>query len=339
MGNILEPLVDSLIDTVKLLPKLWDMWGNLVYRVVEGKSFEDMKGADELVIDNIEKYRYEPLVDNEKELFKVFKFENKIVYQYEEGDKKKLMACIGVDGNGNNVWFDMLNSHLLIGGMARQGKSSVIRSILIGLMLNYTPNEVRFVLCDFKRSDVKLFEKYKHTIGGCSNDKEMFLKQIEWLRKEAEKRAYVLNEYEHLNMIDLNNDESINIKFPYIIMVIDELPQVMADEKCQTELHLAMSRLTYAGIYFILATQDCSKNVIGRCKMNCPQTIGFRTRDETDSKLLMPTGELQNLRVQGRCKIDDMGEIREVQTFFTDVETVKSFLKDLKKEDDTNTQQ
>ena len=80
----------------------------------------------------------------------------KIIYQYIEGEKGGLKVCIGLDANGNNVWLDMLNTHLLIGGMARKGKSSLIRSILVGLMLTYTPNEVKFVLCDFKNSDVKL---------------------------------------------------------------------------------------------------------------------------------------------------------------------------------------
>ena len=57
-----------------------------------------------------------------------------------------------------------------------------------------------------------------------------------------------------------------------------------------------MSKVAYTGIYFILATQDCSKNTIGRCKMNCSQTIGFGTRDKTDGDLLMPGAGLENIK-------------------------------------------
>lgn len=293
--------------------------------------YEANKSNDEVVeVENIVKYEYVPLFNENEVSFKKFKLENKIIYEYIEGDKEGLKTCVGIDVNGEKVWFDMLNSHLLIGGMARRGKSSLIRSILLGFMMSYTPNEVRFLLCDYKRADVKLFEKYKHSIGRCSTDKETFLEQIKWLYKQESKRVEYLEKYEELNIVDYNNNPNIEEKFPYIVFVIDELPQVMADEECQKALHLAMSKLTYVGIYFILATQDCSKNVIGRCKMNCPQTFGFQTRDETDSKLLMPSGNLQDIRIVGRCKFDDMGEVREFQTFFTTIEDVKKNLKHLR---------
>jgi len=295
--------------------------------------YDNNRSVDQdIEVNNIIKYKYEPLSSQDEVSFKTFKLGNKLIYEYIEGDKKGLKSCVGIDINGEKVWFDMLNSHLLIGGMARRGKSSLIRSILLGFMLSYTPNEVKFLLCDYKRADVKLFERYKHSIGKCSTNKEEFLKQIEWLYKQKERRVELLEKYDELNVVDYNNNPNTQLKIPYIIFVIDELPQVMNDEECQKALHLAMSELTYIGIYFILATQDCSKNVIGRCKMNCSQTFGFRTRDKTDSELLMPSGELQDIRVKGRCKFDDMGEVRELQTYFATVEDVKGKLKHLKKE-------
>ena len=303
--------------------------GCICKTLIEGSKEEIEKTIE---VDNIVKYQYIPLSCESDVSFKKFKLGSKLIYEYVEGDKKGLKTCVGINIEGEKVWFDMLSSHLLIGGMARRGKSSLIRSIIMGLMMSYTPNEVKFLLCDYKRADVKLFERYKHSIGKCSTNKEEFLKQIEWLYKQKEKRVELLEKYDEMNVVDYNNNPNIQEKIPYIIFVVDELPQVMDDEKCQRKLHLAMSELTYIGIYFILATQDCSKNVIGRCKMNCPQTFGFQTRDETDSKLLMPSGNLQDIRILGRCKYDDMGEIREFQTYFATVEDVKQKLEHLKKE-------
>ena len=294
-----------------------------IYKILKNSKDAEDK---EVVVENISKYEYIPLEDNENIMFKSFSFKDKIIYQYTEGEKDGLKVCIGLDANGNNVWLDMLNTHLLIGGMARKGKSSLIRSILVGLMLTYTPNEVKFVLCDFKNSDVKLFERYKHIYGGCSHDKVSFLKQMKWLNEECERRALYLAEKDELNMIDYNKNKTIEGKFPYIVVVIDELPQVMADIECQTALHLTMSKVPYTGIYFILATQDCSKNTIGRCKMNCSQTIGFGTRDKTDGDLLMPGAELENIKKAGICKFDDLGEIKEFQSFYTEVQDVKKLL-------------
>lgn len=326
---LFRPLINALFDVV---PVVWDAYSNAVYRLVTGVKFEDKIEVEDIEINNEVLYEYVPLFEEDKTNFKKFKLDNKIVYEYIEGNKEGLRACVGVDVNGNNVWFNMLNSHLLIGGMARRGKSSLIRSILLGFMLSYTPNEVRFLLCDYKRADVKLFERYKHSIGKCSTNKEEFLKQLEWLYKQKEERTKWLEKYDELNMVDYNNNPNIKEKFPYIVFVVDELPQVMNDEECQRKLHLTMSELTYVGIYFILATQDCSKNVIGRCKMNCSQTFGFQTRDETDSKLLMPTGNLQDIKIVGRCKYDDMGEILEFQTYFTTVKDVRDRLEYLLKD-------
>ena len=118
----------------------------------------------------------------------------------------------------------------------------------------------------------------------------------------------------------------------YIIFVIDELIQVVSDKECKEILHTIMSRCASYGIYFLLATQDCTKETIGRCKMNCSQTFGFQTRDETDSKLLMPTGNLQDIKIVGWCKYDDMGEIVEFQTYFTTVNDIKDKLKYLLKD-------
>lgn len=320
-----KPLIDSLFDA---MPLLWDKWGDFVYRLIEGRPYSDeaidIDESDKLIIDNIVKYEYVPLID-EKGIFNIFKIKDKYVYQYIEGDKAGLKVCIGIDTQGNYVWLDMCNSHLLVGGMARWGKSSVINTIITSYMLTYTPNEVRFLFCDYKVSDVKFFDRYKHSIGNCSTNKEQFLAQLKWLEKEGEKRAIELHKSGWRNIIKYN--EKSETKMSYIIFVIDELPQVTQDNTCMEKLHLVMSRYAYAGFYFICATQDCSKNVIGRMKMNCSQTIGFHTRDKTDSDLLMPNASLEDIRIKGRCKFDGNGDIVELQSFYLEEEEIEELLK------------
>lgn len=327
--NILKPIIDGLHDG---LATLFDMYGNLIYRLVEGKKYVDEDKIIEIeecpIIDSVVKYEFIPISEGEKDIVNVFKLGVKEVYRLVEGCKEGLRACIGIDTNGNEVWIDMLNSHLLIVGMARWGKSSLVSAIIVGLMLRYTEKEVRFLLCDFKRLDVKQFDRYKHSIGWCATNKEEFKKQIKWLYKEIEKRAEILASTNSLNAIK-HNSKSDN-KLTYIVFVIDELPQLTSDKDTQELLHLIMSQCPAYGIYFILASQDASKNVIGRCKMNCPQTIGLRTKDETDSNLLIPGAELNNIRIKGRCKLDD-GDLTEFQSFFITEEEIEARLKHLEK--------
>ena len=125
---LFRPLINALFDTV---PVVWDAYSNAVYRLVTGVKFEDRIEVEDIEINNEVLYEYIPLFEEDKTNFKKFKLDSKIVYEYIEGNKEGLRTCVGVDVNGNNVWFNMLNSHLLIGGMARRGKSSLIRSILL----------------------------------------------------------------------------------------------------------------------------------------------------------------------------------------------------------------
>ena len=117
-------------------------------------------------------------------------------------------------------------------------------------------------------------------------------------------------------------------KISYIIFVIDELIQVVSDKDCIDILLKVMSKCASYGIYFLLATQDCTKETIGRCKMNCSQIIGFHTFDQTDSDTLIGKGyNLQDINVKGRCKIKNSEGVVETQIFYLDEDRMEELLK------------
>ena len=89
-----------------------------------------------------------------------------------------------------------------------------------------------------------------------------------------------------------------------------------------------MSKCASYGIYFLLATQDCTKETIGRCKMNCSQIVGFHTFDQTDSDTLIGKGyDLQDINVKGRCKIKNSEGVVETQIFYLDEDKMDEMLK------------
>jgi DNA segregation ATPase FtsK/SpoIIIE-like protein len=107
------------------------------------------------------------------------------------------------------------------------------------------------------------------------------------------------------------------------------LVQLVDDNFCKKELHRIMSKCRKYGIYFILGGQDATKEIIGRCKMNCPQVIGFKTFDATDSDTLIGRGQnLQDITIQGRCKVRNKKGIREVQVMYIDEDEIEELLKD-----------
>ena len=284
--------------------------------------YEANKSDDEVIeIENIVKYEYIPVgewEDIEMEL-------NKVKYTFIEGEKEGVKAFIGYDLEGNLKNFDMLEGHTMVGGASRWGKSSFLNVFITNITKTYTRNEVCFLGCDYKKADVYYFRNYNNFLGMSTNKKE-FMDQMKWLEKEMSKRADILDEANCRNVINYNKKH--DTKISYIIVVIDELVQVVSDKDCKDKLHLIMSKCASYGIYFLLATQDCTKETIGRCKMNCSQIVGFHTFDQTDSDTLIGKGyDLQDINVKGRCKIKNSEGVIETQIFYLDEDKMDEMLK------------
>lgn len=316
-----KPLIDALFDAV---PVAWDMYSNFIYRLVTGRKFEDnieVLEGDIMEVENIVKYEYIPT----EEIKDMSKEMNVIKFIFIEGEKEGIKACIGYDIEGNLKIFDMLEGHTIVGGASRWGKSSFLNVFITNITKTYTRNEVCFLGCDYKKADVYYFRNYNNFLGMSTNKKE-FMAQIKWLEKEMNKRADILDEANCRNVLNYNKKN--DTKISYIIFVIDELVQVVNDKECKEILHTIMSRCASYGIYFLLATQDCTKETIGRCKMNCSQIIGFHTFDQTDSDTLIGKGyDLQDINVKGRCKIKNSEGIVETQIFYLDEDKMDEMLK------------
>ena len=153
------------------------------------------------------------------------------------------------------------------------------------------------------------------------------INQIKYLENEMKRRAKILEGANCRNAISYN--EKHNKKMTYIVFIVDELVQLVDDNYCKKELHRIMSKCRKYGIYFILGGQDATKEVIGRCKMNCPQTIGFKTFDSTDSDTLIGKNQnLQDITITGRCKIRNKKGIKEAQVMYIDEDEMEDILKD-----------
>ena len=282
--------------------------------------------TEEIQTTNILKYEYYP-VENVIEENK----DNKVLtYTFIEGEKEGVKACVGQDIENNLMSIDMLEGHIVVGGASRWGKSSFLNVFITNLMRTYTPNEICLFGCDFKKSDVYFFRKYKH-FRKMSTNKQEFIDQIDRLEKLITERAEILDKENCRNVINYNKTH--DKKMSYVIFVIDELIQLVSDNDCKRILHNFMSKCASYGIYFVLATQDLTKETVGKCKMNCSQIIGFHTFDETDSNTLIgKSGNLQDITVKGRCKIKNSEGMKETQIFYISEDEIEEVLRPYLKE-------
>lgn len=288
---------------------------------VEVLYLDQEKEHTEVSVSNAIKYQYMPT-----EEFNEYKVDNIIKYQFKEGEKEGLSFYLGKDLEGNDFRINMLDGSLLIGGMTGAGKSNIVNVLITSLMLTYTENELIFLGCDMAESDVFYFRNHKH-FRGMSTTCSKFLEQVDWLERKFKERAKILNEAGCRNVVSYNQKH--DTKMSYFVFVIDEVVLLTRDNKCKNKLHDIMCVGRKYGCYFVLCLQDATKDTIGKCKMNCPQVIGLRTNDKTDSNTIIGEGHnLQDIKDVGRCKVKNKNGVTEVQSYFIEEDVIDRLLKD-----------
>ena len=303
--------------------------GGLALKTIFIDEVKEDEEVEVVETNNILKYEYYPVENINMET----KNKKILTYTFVEGEKEGIKACIGQDLEDNLVSIDMLEGHIVVGGASRWGKSSFLNVFITNLMRTYTPNEICLFGCDFKKSDVYFFRKYKH-FRKMSTNKQEFMDQIDRLEKLIKERAEILDKENCRNVINYNKTH--DKKMSYIIFVIDELIQLVSDNDCKRILHNFMSKCASYGIYFVLATQDLTKETVGKCKMNCSQIIGFHTFDETDSNTLIGKGgNLQDITIKGRCKIKNSEGMKETQIFYISEDEIEEVLRPYLKESES----
>lgn len=210
--------------------------------------------------------------------------------------------------------------HVLIAGSTGSGKSVGINTILASLLFRLHPSDVKFVIIDPKKIELRLFAKLKyHFLAVCPDVNEdiittpqnsvVVLKSIE---KEMEKRYDRLAAAGVRNIQDYNerftagrlkNTETLtHRKMPYIVVVIDELADLMITAAREVEEPIArLAQLARAvGIHLVLATQRPSVDVItGVIKANFPARIAYQVASKTDSRTILDLNGAEQLLGSG----------------------------------------
>ena len=123
---------------------------SIPYRIMTGDLFkhnDTITEGSEIKIDNIVKYEYYPLDELERSSVN----QNLVKYEYIEGEKKGVRACVGCNMEGSPKWFDILEGHTLVGGASRWGKSSFLNTFITYILMTYTENCIAKVVGNMKK--------------------------------------------------------------------------------------------------------------------------------------------------------------------------------------------
>lgn len=216
--------------------------------------------------------------------------------------KHNLMIALGKDVAGTSWIYDITRMpHLLVAGATNSGKSVCLNTIIISLLYQNNPDDLRFIMVDPKRVELPTYNGIPHLLVPVITDVAKTINALKWCLNEMNSRYDTLNKSGKKN-IQSHNASNPKDKMPYIIFIIDELADFMMT--AGKEMEAAIIRLAQmsraVGIHLILATQRPSVDVItGLIKANIPARIAFSVTSIVDSKTILDMSGAEKLLGQG----------------------------------------
>ncbi|GAA7620415.1 DNA translocase FtsK [Helicobacter pylori] len=216
-----------------------------------------------------------------------------------------LTLALGKDIVGNPFITDLKKlPHLLIAGTTGSGKSVGVNAMILSLLYKNPPDQLKLVMIDPKMVEFSIYADIPHLLTPIITDPKKAIEALQSVAKEMERRYSLMSEYK-VKTIDSYNEQAPNNgveAFPYLIVVIDELADLMMTGGKEAEFPIAriaqMGRAS--GLHLIVATQRPSVDVVtGLIKTNLPSRVSFRVGTKIDSKVILDTDGAQSLLGRG----------------------------------------
>ncbi len=224
---------------------------------------------------------------------------------------ENMRALIGQKAGGVDCFLDIHEKyhgpHGLVAGTTGSGKSETLQTYILSLALNYSPDDVGFLLVDFKGGGMaNLFADLPHTLGRISNlsgaqvRRAMVSIKSENLRRQrvlSENGVNNINAYTRL----LKNNEA-TVPMPHLFIIIDEFAELKREEpEFMAELISVAQVGRSLGVHLILATQKPGGVVDDNIRSNSKFKLCLRVQDKQDSSEMLGKPDAAYLSQAGRC--------------------------------------
>lgn len=222
---------------------------------------------------------------------------------YQQGSRKfHVPILLGKAVTGDYVMNDLTKMpHCIIAGATGSGKSVCINTIVMSILLNAKPDEIKLIMVDPKKVELTPYTKLPHMLAPVITEPQGACAALNWLVKEMENRYEILKQLGVRNIDSFNTrkinpelesslDREIPARMPYIVVIIDELADLMMVSSNDIETPIArIAQMARAvGIHLILATQRPSREVItGLIKANFPTRISFKVASRINSQIIL----------------------------------------------------
>lgn len=227
-----------------------------------------------------------------KEMLEVYK---------NSGKNFQIPVFLGKTVSGEEVIADLTKMpHCIIAGATGSGKSVCINTIVMSILMQAGPENVRLMMVDPKKVELTAYSELPHMIAPVITEPKGAASALHWLVKEMEKRYEILKLTACRNILGFNSRADkkapegcpleIPASMPYIVAIIDEMADLMisASQDIETPIARIAQMARAVGIHLILATQRPSREVItGLIKANFPTRIAFKVASRINSQIIL----------------------------------------------------
>ncbi len=250
-----------------------------------------------------------------------------------------LTMILGKDIVGNPFITDLKKlPHLLIAGTTGSGKSVGLNSMILSLLYKNSPDNLKLIMIDPKMIEFSIYNDIPHLLTPVITKPMEAINALANMVAEMERR-YVLMADSRTKNIENYNEKSKTHgfePFPYIVIIIDELADLMMTSGKEVEISIARiaQKARACGIHLIVATQRPSVDIVtGLIKANLPSRISYKVGQKVDSKIILDSMGAESLLGRGDMLFTPPGMSGLVRVHApwsdeTEIEAVAEFLKE-----------
>ncbi len=274
--------------------------------------------------------------------------------------RSPLTLALGKDISGQPAVADLAKMpHLLVAGTTGAGKSVALNAMILSLLYNATPKEVRLIMIDPKMLELSIYDGIPHLLAPVVTDMKEAANALRWCVHEMDQRYRLMSALKVRNVAGFNRkveeaaaagqpildplhpaDSLLPAQelqpMPFIVVVVDELADMMmvVGKKVEELIARLAQKARASGIHLILATQRPSVDVLtGLIKSNIPTRIAFQVSSRIDSRTILDQMGAEQLLGHGDMLFLPPGTAmpQRIHGAFVDDHEVNNVVESLKK--------
>ncbi len=253
--------------------------------------------------------------------------------------KSKLGFPVGKNIEGKIVCGDIAKMpHLLIAGTTGSGKSVFTNSIIMSILYNASPEEVKLILVDPKQVEFPVYNGIPHLLIPVVTDAKKAAGALGWAVTEMMKRYKLFSDNGVRDIGDYNDyvkDKEGMAPLPKIVIVVDELADLMmaAPKEVEDSICRIAQLARAAGMHLVIATQSPRADIVtGLIKANIPSRVALKVSNQIDSRVILDEGGAEKLLGNGDLlyKPVGVGKPVRIQGSFVATEEIRRVVEFLK---------